>query len=240
MTHQGEGSYHSAMVVVAHADDAELRCAGTVAKWSEQGIDLVYVLCTDGSRGSRDRKITPERLSKIRMKEQRAAGRVLGLKDMVFLGYQDGSLQPTLELRRDITREIRRHKPDVLICQYPMRTLTGNSYLGHPDHMAAGEAALSAVYPSARDHLIFPELLAAGFDSHYVKEVLIMDHPEPDTWIDVTQEIDTAIEALEAHESQAISRIGGARIREQRKNTGEQHSMEYAEAFKQFFLRPPQ
>ena len=86
---------------------------------------------------------------------------------------------------------------------------------------------------------MFPELLAAGFDSHYVKEVLIMDHPEPDTWIDVTQEIDTAVEALKAHESQAISRIAAPRIREQRKHTGEQHSMEYAEAFKQFLLRPP-
>ena len=100
MTHQGEESYHSAMVVVAHANDAKLRCPGTVATWSKQGIDVVYVVCTNGSRGSRDREITPERLSKIRMEEQRAAGRVLGLKDIVFLEYQDGSLEPTVGIEK--------------------------------------------------------------------------------------------------------------------------------------------
>ena len=239
MTQQYDGPYRSAMVVVAHADDAELRCSGTVATWCKQGMEVVYILCTDSSRGSRDGTMTPERLAAIRMEEQKAAGRLLGLADVVFLGYADGTLQPTLELRQDITREIRRYKPDVLICQYPMRNLTGNGYLGHPDHIAAGEAALAAVFPSARDHLIFPELLDAGFDTHYVREVLVMDHPEPDRWIDVTEGVDTAVKALMAHESQAVARNAAERIRERRARLAAGHGMDYAETFKQFNLQIP-
>ena len=110
MTQQYDGPYGSAMVVVAHADDAELRCSATVATWCKQGMEVVYVLCTDSSRGSRDETMTPERLAAIRMEEQQAAGRVLGLADVAFLRYEDGTLQPSLELRQDITREIRRYK----------------------------------------------------------------------------------------------------------------------------------
>ena len=239
MTQQENEPYRRAMVVVAHADDAELGCSGTVAVWCKQGMEVVYVLCTDGSRGSRDRTMTPEKLAKIRMEEQRAAGKKMGLKDVVFLGYQDSALMASLELRRDITREIRRHKPDVLICQYPLRNLNGNGYFGHPDHQAAGEAALAAVMPSARDHLIFPDLLENGLDTHYVREVLMMGHPEPDKWVDVTGGIDMAVEALKLHESQAISRNAEERIREQRRRTGEKREMKYAEAFKYFLLRGP-
>ena len=239
MTQQNDDPYRRAMVVVAHADDAELRCSGTVATWCKQGMEIVYVLCTDSSRGSRDRNMTPDKLAAIRVKEQRAAGKVLGLSDVVFLGYADGTLQPTLELRQDIAREIRRYKPDIFICQYPMRNLMGSGYLGHPDHIAAGEAALAAVFPSARDHLIFGELLEEGFETHYVREVLIMDHPEPDRWVDVTEGVDTAIKALMAHESQAVARNAADRIQEQRKRLAEGHDMEYAETFKQFNLRVP-
>ena len=109
------------MVVVAHADDAEFGCSGTVAKWCAEGVEVVYVICTDGSKGTGDRTITSEELSEIRTREQVEAGKVLGLKDVVFLGYPDAYLEPTLELRRDIAREIRRHRPDVVICMYPMR-----------------------------------------------------------------------------------------------------------------------
>ena len=239
MTQQSDGPYSSAMVVVAHADDAELRCSGTVATWCKQGMEIVYVLCTDSGAGSRDREMSTKKLAAIRQEEQRAAGRVLGLSDVVFLGYSDGTLQPTLELRQDIAREVRRYKPDVLLCQYPLRNLIGSGYLGHPDHMAAGEAALAAVFPTARDHLIFPELLDDGFDTHYVREVLIMDHPEPDRWIDVTEGVETAIKALMAHESQAVARNAAERIQEPRRRLAEGHDMEYAETFKQFNLRVP-
>ncbi len=153
-----DGAHHQrAMVVVAHADDAEWGCAGTVAKWCAEGWEVVYVLCTDGSKGSEDPEMTSGRLVEIRKQEQLDAGKVLGLKDIVFLGYEDSMLEPTLELRRDIAREIRRHRPDVLICMNPVRSVDGEGYLGHPDHFASGEAALSAVFPSSRDRLTFPE-----------------------------------------------------------------------------------
>ena len=116
-----EQGYSSGMVVIAHADDAEYGCSGTVAKLCAEGWDMTYVLCTDGSKGSADREITESELSEMRRVEQIEAGKVLGLKDVAFLGYPDSYLQPTLEVRRDIAREIRRHKPDVVICQYPMR-----------------------------------------------------------------------------------------------------------------------
>ena len=120
-----EEKFSRGMVVVAHADDAEYACSGTVAKLSAEGWEMVYVLCTDGSKGSSDREITPEELSEIRRQEQIDAGEVLGLRDVVFLDYPDSLLEPTLEVRRDIAREIRRYTPDVVICQYPLRTLDG-------------------------------------------------------------------------------------------------------------------
>ncbi len=198
-----EREFNRGMVVVAHADDAEYGCSGTVAKWCAEGWDVVYVMCTDGSKGSNDREMTQERLSAIRHEEQTNAGKVLGLADIAFLDHEDSMLQPTLELRRDIAREIRRHRPDVLICPYPVRSLQGPG--GHPDHLAAGEAALAAVFPTARDHMTFPELLEEGLEPHNVAEVWIMSHPEPDHWVDVTDHVDTAARALAAHASQ----VGG-------------------------------
>ena len=159
MREQTDGGFARGMVVVAHADDAEWGCSGTVARWCAEGWDVVYVLCTDGSKGSENPEISGEELAKIRKREQQEAGRVLGLTDVVFLGHPDAYLEPTLAVRKDITREIRRHRPDVLICMNPVRRLTGDGYIGHPDHFASGEAAMSAVFPSARDRLTFPELL---------------------------------------------------------------------------------
>ena len=228
--------YRRAMVVVAHADDAEFGCSGTVVKWVQEGMEVVYVIVTDGSKGIEDRGISSETRDKMRQQEQRDAGKILGLKDVVFLGYPDAYLQPTLEVRRDITREIRRHKPDVLITTNPTRQLTGTGYIGHPDHFAAGEAALSAVFPAARDHLTFPELLEEGLEPHKVREVLITGHDQPDKWIDVTDSIDTAVEALLAHTSQ-LGQEAADRVREWKREAGKEHGSEYAEAFKSFILR---
>ena len=226
------------MVVVAHADDAEFGCSGTVAKLCSEGWEMVYVLCTDGSKGSSDREMTQAKLSSIRHEEQTEAGKVLGLKDVVFLDHEDSMLQPTLELRKDIAREIRRHRPDVLITTYPARSLDGKGWgVGHPDHLAAGEAALSAVFPSARDHMTFPDLLEAGFEPHKVAEAWIMGHPEPDHWVDVTEHMDTSLNALFKHSSQ----LGGRpedEIREMMKKGRRERAvgkgMQYAESFRKF------
>ena len=224
--------FNRGMVVVAHADDAEYGCSATVAKWCAEGWDVVYVICTDGSKGSNDREMTQERLSAIRREEQANAGKVLGLADVAFLDHEDSMLQPTLELRRDIAREIRRHRPDVLICPYPVRSLQGPG--GHPDHLAAGEAALAAVFPTARDHMTFPELLEEGLEPHKVAEVWIMSHPEPDHWVDVTDHVETAARALAAHASQ----VGGPieetieMMRRWRRRRAIGTGLQYAEGFR--------
>tara|TARA_A100001037_G_scaffold306852_1_gene357186 strand:- start:24274 stop:24993 length:720 start_codon:yes stop_codon:yes gene_type:complete len=228
-------SNKSAMVVVAHADDAEYGCSGTVAKLCAEGYEVVYVLCTDGSKGSSDITISSQELSKIRQHEQVEAGKVLGLKDVVFLNFEDSILEPTLELRKAIAAEIRRHKPNILICPYPMRNLEGRGWgVGHPDHIAAGEAALSAVFPTARDHLSFPELLKEGLEPHNVEEVWIMGHPDPDLWVDVTSHIDTSINALLKHDSQIpYSREEVTKsMKERRSLTAVGQGYDFAEAFR--------
>ena len=195
---ENQEPYCRGMVVVAHADDAEWGCSGTVARWCAEGWEVVYVLCTDGSKGSDNPDMTGDELVKIRREEQGDAAKVLGLCDVVFLGYEDAALQPTLELRRDIAREIRRYRPDVLICMAPTRDLTDNGYLGHPDHLASGEAALSAVYPTARDRLTFPELLQEGLEPHKVREVWIMESETP-TRLSTSP---TRTRPLQAHQTQ--------------------------------------
>ena len=234
MTQKDE--YSRGMVVVAHADDAEFGCSGTVAKWRSEGWEVAYVMCTDGSKGTSDREITAEKLVRIRKQEQIEACKALGVKDVAFLDYEDGMLQPTLELRRDIAREIRRHRPDVVICMCPMRNISGPGGPGnHPDHSASGEAAMSAVFPSARDHLAFPELLESGLEPHKVAEVWIMGHPEPDFWVDTTDYIDTAIKALSQHKSQMgdwTEEDANRVMREWHRRTAVGRGMQYADSYK--------
>lgn len=235
-----EEKYSRGMVVVAHADDAEFGCSGTVAKLCAEGWEMVYVMCTDGSKGSSDREVTEEELAATRREEQINAGKVLGLKDVVFLDYPDSYLQPTLDLRKDIAREIRRYQPDVVICQYPMRNLDGGFGVGHPDHLAAGEAALSAVFPTARDHMTFPDLLEDGFEPHKVAEVWVMGHPEPDHYVDITDNVNTAVNAIAAHVSQVDGRSADQmmeRMQEWRRRTGVGRGMQYAETFKKIYFR---
>ncbi len=232
-----ETPYRTGMVVVAHADDAEYGCSGTVAKWCREGMEVVYVICTDGSKGSSDPEITAGELVRIREREQREAGRVLGLKDVVFLGYEDSMLEPSLALRRDIAREIRRHKPDILISANPMRSFQGTGYMGHPDHLAAGEATLAAVFPAARDRMTFPELLQEGFEPHKVREVLIMNRREADKWIDVSDTMDIATDALRQH----VSQVGDGEndftwMKDWRERDGQHRGMKYAEGFKHYHL----
>lgn len=233
-------NFSHGMVVVAHADDAEFGCSGTVAKLCAAGWEMVYVMCTDGSKGSSDREITQRQLASIRRKEQQNAGKTLGLKDVVFLDYEDSMLQPTLALRKDIAREIRRYKPDVLITMYPMRNLDGGWGVGHPDHMAAGEAALQAVFPTARDHMTFPDLLEAGFEPHKVAEVWIIGHPQPDLYVDVTRHMDTSVAALMQHKSQMNGRDeawASEMMRRWRRERGVGKGIQYAEAFKRIEFR---
>ena len=237
MTDSNNEEIRRAMVVVAHADDAEWGCAGTVARWCAEGKHVVYVICTDGSKGTSDPSTAPEEVIKSRRAEQEEAGRVLGLADVVFLGFPDAYLQSNLELRKAITREIRRHRPDVLVCMNPVRNLDGGGYIDHPDHFASGDAAMGAVYPSARDPLTFPELLIdEGLEPHKVREVWVMGRTEPDHFVDVTDHMETAVEALRAHRSQVDHEAADRYLREWRRRDGPRIGVEYAEVFKRFLL----
>src|SRR5688572_30977714 len=145
------------MVITAHPDDSEFGAGGTVAKFVKEGREVAYCIVTNGNKGSSDRTMTPERLAVIRAEEQRNAARVLGVERVSFLGYPDGEVEDTRDLRRDVSREIRRFRPDLVICQNPNRTY--NLGASHRDHRTVGGVVLDCVYPLARDHLAFPELL---------------------------------------------------------------------------------
>ncbi|HUG15836.1 MAG TPA: PIG-L family deacetylase, partial [Thermomicrobiales bacterium] len=174
----GGGPPRRVMVVMAHPDDAEFICAGTVATWAAEGQEIIYVLGTSGDKGSEDPAMTAERLIATREAEQRAACDVLGVREVVFLRMPDAELVPDLEMRRTLTRVIRQHKPDAVVCQDPTERWVGSGYIQHPDHIAMGEATLAALFPSARDRLTFPELLAEGLEPHKVNEVYIASSEE--------------------------------------------------------------
>ena len=198
-----------ALVIFAHPDDAEFGAAGTVALWAREGWDVYYVVCTDGGSGGPDEAtdVSPaarQQIVETRQKEQRAAGEVLGLKDVLFLGYIDGQLQPNLELRREIVRLLRRYQPSRIICQSPQRSWEPALSIGayHPDHLAAGEAVLGAVYPASQNPWDFPELLQEGLQPHKVSQIYIMGAPVVNHAVDISSTIEQKFAALRAHDSQ--------------------------------------
>lgn len=233
-----------ALVVVAHPDDAEFGCSASVAKWCKrEGLSVSYVICTDGSKGTEDMSLTSADLSAMRRKEQRNAANILGLDEVVFLDYPDGYLEPTLELRRDIVRQIRRKRPEIVITTNSQRNLTNRAlttYIGHPDHFAAGEATMSAVFPSARDHLAFPELLKdEGLEAWKVSELWVMNiggdlnmyHPVS------AEDVEISLQALFAHESQIGDKEHAKSfMMERRRDFGSRIHSEYAEGFLRFNL----
>jgi len=190
------------MVIMAHPDDPEFACAGTVARWAAQGTEVIYVLITSGDKGSDDPDMTREALMALREQEERAAARLLGVKEVVFLRYPDGELAPTLDLRRDLVREIRRYRPDAVVVPDPTRRFWDSGYINHSDHRVAGEVALDAIYPAAGNRRFFPELLAEGFLPHAVREVYVADSTEPNLTVDISATLDLKIAALKEHRSQ--------------------------------------
>ncbi len=185
------------MVVCPHADDAEFGAAGTVARYTREGRRVVYVVVTNGDKGTTDRSLRPEELVAIREREQRAAARVLGVEDVVFLGYPDQGLEDTPAFRKDIVRQIRIHRPQIVITADPYRR-----YLWHRDHRVAGQVVMDAVYPFARDHLAYPDLTAQGLEPHKVREVLFWAAEDINYRVDITETFALKLEALRCHESQ--------------------------------------
>ena len=220
-----------AMVVTAHPDDADIGAGGTVANLVRQGATITYVIVTSGTMGSSDRTMTPDRLAGIREAEQRNAALTLGVEHVEFLGYSDGEVEDTRDLRRDITRQIRQWRPDLVIAQNPHRTY--NLFASHRDHRVTGGVVLDCVYPLARDHLAFPELLPE-YEPYRVREIYIMKWQEEDHQlaVDISETMDLKLEAIACHQSQFPDfPLMEARLRQRCAALGALHGYAYAETF---------
>jgi LmbE family N-acetylglucosaminyl deacetylase len=195
------------LVVTAHPDDVDFGAAGSIATWTDAGVEVTYCIVTDGDAGGFDPAVPRDQIGGIRRAEQTAAASTVGVSDLVFLGYPDGRLEPTIELRRDISRVIRQVRPQRVVCQSPERNYQ-RIYASHPDHLAAGEATLSAVYPDARNPYAHPELAKAGFEAWAVDEIWMMVGAKPDRYVDTTEVLDRKLKALLCHVSQMTNPDG--------------------------------
>lgn len=189
------------LVVMAHPDDCDFGAGGTIALWTKKGIEVSYCIVTNGDQGGEASEFSLEDMAKVRQREQREAGKVLGVSQVTYLNYRDGSLVPTLELRKEIVREIRRAKPDRMVVQSPERNWE-RIFASHPDHLAAGEAAIQAVYPDARNPYAFTDLIESGFEPWRVRELWITGSPIPNHFVDITETFSKKMDALKAHVSQ--------------------------------------
>lgn len=219
------------LAIMAHPDDADLASAGTLAKWIKAGREVYYVVCTCGDKGSKDPEMTPHRLTAIREEEQRAAARVLGVKEVTFLRHKDGELEATKEFRAEIALLIRHYKPDIVITHDPWRP-----YLLHPDHRVVGITVCDAIV-SARDHLFLPAQAALGLEPFEPAELYLWGPAEPDYIEDISETIELKLEVIAQHKSQTRSPDWRERIRQWAAHTGAPHGLAYAEAFKLIPLR---
>lgn len=218
------------LVITPHPDDAEFGVAGTVARWVREGKDVVYVVCTNGNKGTNDTNITPEELARIREEEQRCAARVLGVREVIFLRHEDQALEDTPEFRKEIVRLIRMYRPEIVVTADPYRR-----YIWHRDHRITGQVVLDAVFPYARDHLSYPDLLEEGLQPHKVKEVWLWTINENiNHRSDITDTFDIKLKALRCHQSQ----VGNnrfpdleERMRQWAREKAQGEDFELAEAF---------
>jgi LmbE family N-acetylglucosaminyl deacetylase len=222
------------MVVTAHPDDSEFGAGGTIAKLVKEGCEVTYVIVTNGNKGSGDRAMTSERLALIREAEQRNAARTLGVARVEFLGYPDCEVEDTRELRCDVTRQIRRWRPDLVIAMNPHRSYNlGGS---HRDHRITAGVALDCVYPLARDHLAFPELMP-DYEPHKVLEIHLMQWENPHLVVDISDVMDLKLKALACHASQfADFPAVEKRVRERSAELGKPNGYAYAETFDRVVL----
>lgn len=231
--------FERALVVFAHPDDAEFLCGGTIARWVTDGAEVRYVCATDGSAGWNGPDRDRAEISEIRKREMRDAAAALGVADVRFLDFVDGSLQVDLDLRRAITREVRRSRPDVIVTFDPSVRFVRRGYINHPDHRAVGDAVLAVVACDAPTRPQFPELLAEGFEPFKVPALWLATEDEADTKVDISETIKKKIEAVEAHRSQ-IENMGDfdveARLREWGERIAGDDEMELAESFRTFRL----
>jgi len=224
------------LLVAAHPDDPEFGAGGTVGAWVREGKEVYYLLCTRGDKGTDDPKMLPGRLMELREQEQRAAAAILGVKQVDFLDFRDGELEPSLALRGAIVYAIRKIRPDVVLTHDPA-TIYGAEFINHPDHRAVGTATLDAIYPTARDRLQFPEQLADGLKPHKVREVYLWGTQAPNAWVDISQSFDLKVQALTKHLSQIPTPNGLVdRMRERARAIGEPQGLALAESFRRIVM----
>lgn len=227
------------MVIAAHPDDPEFAFGGTVALWVKDGARAVYVICTKGNRGSSDPSLSPEKLARVRQKEQREAAGIIGVSEIVFLDHNDGELSVNLGLKEELTRLIRKFKPDILFTHDPSYFyFKGRGFINHTDHRACGEAALDAAYPLARDLLSFPHHNEEGLAPHKVAEIFLVNFEDPDFIVDVAKTVEIKIRAIMTHKSQVGNRGGlGEMMKKHMAQAGKKKGFAYAESFRRLELR---
>lgn len=229
-----------AMTIQAHPDDQEFGVGGTLAKWARAGTHIISVVITSGDSGSndpaKDGSYKPA-LAELRETEQRAANDILGVKDTIFLRYPDGELEPTIQLRKDLTRLIRQFKPDTVLTGNPEAWFYGNEYVNHPDHRAAAQAGCEAVFPSAGSRLMFTDLLAAGYEPHDVSRLYVHGSEKSDTWVDISDTLEVKIKALQQHVSQIPVDEVGKWMTEWAAEEAKDKDMKYAEGYRVMILK---
>lgn len=223
----------SVMVIIAHPDDIEFGCAGTVARWVKEGAEGIYVLCTSGDVGIAEPGMTKARATEIREAEQLAAAEVVGVKNVVFLREPDGMLVNTLDLRKRLVRQIRRFKPEVVITVDPTVQWVSDTYINHPDHRAAGQAALDAIFPAAGQPNLFEELAEEGLSAHKVRKVYVRTFRQDDSvFVDITDTMELKIKALKQHVSQLGEWDPAPMLREWAAGAALGKEMAYAEGYR--------
>ena len=229
-----------AMFIYAHPDDVDFTAAGTAAVWSDAGCQAVYVILTDGNAGSHEDGMTPEKIADIRRAEQKAAARMAGVETVIFVGENDGLLQPTLELRKELVRLIRQYRPQAVVCGDPRTFFSGDNYINHPDHRAAAVVALDAVFPACEMELLYPDLLEAGFKGHKVNRVYISTREDANCFVDISEVLDRKVEGLRQHVSQLGDWDPRPRLSEWAGEVGEKAGCQYAEQFRLITLLDPE
>lgn len=190
------------MVIMAHPDDPDFTCAGTVIQMARRGIEVTYMILTNGDKGNHNPEITRNQLIAMRKIEQRKAAELCGVKQVLFMNEEDGFLRPTRSIRKRVTREIRRIRPELIICPHPDRYFSGMGYINHPDHRNAGLVALEAIFPAADNPMFYPDMADEGYLPHKISQLYITGHDDPNLQIDITDDVDLKIQSILCHKSQ--------------------------------------
>jgi LmbE family N-acetylglucosaminyl deacetylase len=229
-----------AMFIGAHPDDIEFVGGGTAALWAKYGSEVIYVLVTDGNVGSHEEGMTQDLLIKTRREEQRAAAAVVGVKECVFLGYHDGLVEATLELRKELVKLIRQYKPSAFVCNDPTALFISTDYINHPDHRAVATAAIDAVFPAAEMPLLYPELEAEGLTPHKVNYVYVTSNgSEANYYVDINEVMETRLEALKQHKSQFGEWDPAEMVTNWNGEVGRKVGFTYAESYRRIMLKEP-